>query len=88
MVDAQNDDLVASKPNKPDKPNKSVPVAVRLAPEDVAALEALADQLDVPVSSLLRGWILAALSAQREESVLTALDRISADVQRLRELVA
>lgn len=70
------------------KPNKSVPVAVRLAPEDVAALEALADQLDVPVSSLLRGWILAALSAQREESVLTALDRISADVQRLRELVA
>ncbi len=70
------------------KPNKSVPVAVRLAPEDVATLEALADQLDVPVSSLLRGWILAALSAQREESVLTALDRISADVQRLRELVA
>ncbi|MHB8452156.1 MAG: hypothetical protein ACYDAQ_17155 [Mycobacteriales bacterium] len=70
------------------RPNKSVPVAVRLAPEDVSAIEALAEQLDVPMSSLLRGWIVAALHAGREESVATALDRIAADVQRLRELVA
>lgn len=70
------------------RPNKSVPVAVGLAPEDAAAIEALAGQLDVPVSALLRGWILSALAAQREESVSTAIDRIAADVQRLRELVA
>jgi hypothetical protein len=63
------------------KPNKSMPVAVRLAPEDVAAIEALAGQLDVPMSTLLRGWILTALKSTREESVTTALDRISADVQ-------
>jgi len=70
------------------RPNKSVPVAVRLAPDDVAAIEALADQLDVPISALLRGWILDALNAKREESVAKALDRLTADIQRLRELVA
>lgn len=70
------------------QPNKSVPVAVRLAPDDVAAIEALANELDVPVSALLRGWILNALTARREESPSTALDRLTADVQRLRELIA
>ena len=70
------------------RPNKSVPVAVRLAAEDVAAIEALAHELDVPVSALLRGWILGGLTARREESASTALDRLTADVQRLRELIA
>lgn len=70
------------------RPNKSVPVAVRLAPEDVAAIEDLAGQLDVPMSALLRGWIIAALASQREESLSSAIDRIAADVQRLRELTA
>ncbi|MGI8702182.1 MAG: hypothetical protein ACR2JU_13435 [Nocardioidaceae bacterium] len=70
------------------KPNKSVTVATRLTPETVNEVEALADRLDVPVSALLRGWILAGLAAKKEESVAVALDRLSADVQRLRELVA
>ena len=72
----------------PMRPNKSVPVAVRLAPDDVAAIEILANKLDVPISSLLRGWILDALAAHRDESIATALDRVTADIQRLRELVA
>ena len=67
---------------------KSVPVAVRLAPSDVAAIEALAERLDVPMSSLLRGWILAALATNNEQTIATALDRLAADVQRLREIVA
>lgn len=70
------------------RPNKSVPVAVRLAPEDVTAIELLAARLDVPMSALLRGWIIAALAGQREESLSSAIDRIAADVQRLRELTA
>jgi hypothetical protein len=72
----------------PSRPNKSVPVAVRLAPDDVAAIEILAKKLDVPMSRLLRGWILDALAARRDESIATALDRVTADIQRLRELVA
>ena len=70
------------------RPNRSVTVATRLAPEAVAAIEDLAAQLDVPVSALLRGWILAALSARQDETALTAIERLSADLQRLRELVA
>ncbi len=39
------------------------------------------------MSALLRGWILAGLIAQKDESVQVAIERLSADVQRLRELV-
>jgi len=34
------------------------------------------------------GWVLAGLNARKAQSLTTALDRITADVQRLRELVA
>ena len=85
-------DSTRDEPMPPDaratKPNRSVPVAVRLAPEDVAAIESLAQRLEVPMSSLLRGWIINALAAQRDETVTSAIDRIAADVQRLREIVA
>jgi hypothetical protein len=70
------------------RPNKSVTVATRVSPEDLHAIEALATELDVPVSALVRGWVLAGLNARKAESLTTALDRITADVQRLRELVA
>jgi hypothetical protein len=51
-------------------------------------IERLAARLDVPPASLIRGWILSGLNAQREETVQSTIERISADVQRLRELVA
>ena len=72
----------------PTKPNKSVPVAVRLAPEDAAAIDDLAASMNLPSSALMRGWILQGLAASREESLNSAIERIAADVQRLREIVA
>ena len=72
----------------PTKPHKTITVATRLTTDDVAEIEALAARLGVPVSSLLRGWILAGLAGRKEDSVTTALDRLSADLQRLRELVS
>ena len=69
------------------KPNKTVTVATRVSPEHLAAIEDLAGQLDVPMSALLRGWMLAGLNARKDETVQTAIDRIAVDVQRLRELV-
>ena len=44
--------------------------------------------LDGPPASLVRGWIRSGLNAQREDTVQSTIERISADVQRLRELVA
>ncbi len=40
------------------------------------------------MSALLRGWIISGLNARMDETVQTAIERLSADVQRLRELVA
>ncbi len=70
------------------KPNKTLTVATRVSPEHLAAIEALAAQLDVPVAALVRGWILAGLNARQDETVQSAIERLSSDVQRLRELVA
>jgi hypothetical protein len=70
------------------RPNKSVPVAVRLSPDDVAEIEELARRLGVPTSSLIRGWIQQGLAAKQEGTLDSAIDRIAADVQRLREIVA
>lgn len=70
------------------KPNKTVTVATRVSPEHLAAIEALAAGLDVPVAALVRGWILAGLNARQDETVQSAIERLSSDVQRLRELVA
>ena len=72
----------------PSKPNKAVTVATRLTVEDAAAIDELAARLEVPVSALLRGWILAGLAARQTDTVHGAIDRLSADVQRLRELIA
>lgn len=85
-------DATATDPMPPEttwtKPGKTVTVATRVAPEHQAAIEKLATQLDVPVSALLRGWILAGLNARADETVEGAVEQLSADVQRLRELIA
>lgn len=70
------------------RPNKSVVVAVRLAPEDAAAVEVLAEQAGLPVSTLLRTWITAGLTASRPESLASAVERLSADVALIRRFVA
>jgi len=72
----------------PTRPNRSVPVAVRLTPEDAAAIDALATAMNVPASTLIRGWIRQGLAAKSETTIDSAINQIAADVQRLRELVA
>jgi len=59
------------------KPGKTVTVATRVSPEHLAAFEDLAGQLDVPMSALLRGWILAGLNAREDETVQTAIERLA-----------
>ena len=70
------------------RPNRTVPVSVRLSPTMVADIEALAQRLDVPSSTLLRGWIQEGLAAHHETTVSAALDQLAADLQRLRQIVA
>jgi hypothetical protein len=89
---ASEADTTADQPMPPEavftRPNKSFTVATRLSPEDLAEIERLAGRVDVPPSSLIRGWILSGLNAHSDETVQSTIEKITADVQRLRELVA
>jgi predicted DNA-binding protein len=65
---------------------RSTVYSVRLNPEEVARIEAVAKRLDVPASTLVRGWVLNALAEQEPNTLAGTIDRLEADVRRLREL--
>lgn len=60
--------------------------SVRLPEADFAGIERLAAELDVPVSALIRGWVLAGLANERDTSLRSAIDRLAVDADRLRRL--
>ncbi len=55
------DDARATRPNRA----KSVMFSLRLNPDELAALQDLARDSDVPASALVRGWIVQRLEAER-----------------------
>lgn len=67
---------------------RSVVQSVRLPEAEFAEIERLADELDVPVSALIRGWVLAGLADERGTSLRKAIDRLAGDADRLRRLAA
>ncbi len=62
--------------------------SVRLPAEEVAEIERVAAEASVPVSALIRGWVLAGLAAERDTSLQGAIERVAADADRLRRLAA
>ena len=66
---------------------KAKMLTLRMSANDHAAIERVADELGVPVSALVRGWILDGLAEQRGTSVPDAVDRLAAEVERLRNIV-
>lgn len=69
---------------------KSVMLSLRLNPDEMAAVQALATELGVPVSALVRGWIVQRVEAEKSTptEAAAAVDRLEADVWALRKLVA
>lgn len=67
---------------------RSVVQSVRLPEHEFADIERLAGELDVPVSALIRGWVLAGLANERSISLRSAIDRLAGDADRLRRLAA
>jgi hypothetical protein len=69
---------------------KSVMFSLRLNPEELAAVQRLARDSDVPASALVRGWIVQRLEAELSTPTDTAavVERLEADVRALRKLVA
>ena len=53
-----------------------------------ADIERLANELQVPISALIRGWVLAGLADERGTSLRGAIERLAEDADRLRRLAA
>ena len=74
------------------RPNlaRSVTFSLRLNPEELAEVQAVAEDRGIPASTLVRGWIVRQLAAERGAPSDTAavIERLEADVRTLRKLVA
>jgi hypothetical protein len=67
---------------------RSVVQSVRLPAEAFAAIEQVAARAGVPVSALIRGWVLQGLASEQGMSLWDGLERLAADADRLRRLAA
>lgn len=67
---------------------RSVVQSVRLPAEQFAAIEGVAARAGVPVSALIRGWVLQGLAAEQGTSLRDGIERLAADADRLRRLAA
>lgn len=74
------------------RPNqaRSVTFTLRLNPEELAAVQAAAEDRDIPASTLVRGWIMRQLAAERgaPTDAAAVVERLEDDVRTLRRLVA
>lgn len=66
------------------RPARAKMLSVRLNPEEFDALHRHAEQLEIPVSALVRGWILTQLRADSDTSPVATVDRIAREVEQLR----
>lgn len=78
-------DLIEAPSTQPNRALSTM-MSVRLSDEAALAITRLADAADLPVSALLRGWILAGL-AESTGSADQVISRVSADLERLRGMV-
>lgn len=67
---------------------RSVVQSVRLPEAEFNEIEQLAAKLGVPLSALIRGWVLAGLAGERDTSLRSAIERLAGDADRLRRLAA
>jgi Ribbon-helix-helix protein, copG family len=61
--------------------------SIRLDPNDLAAIEAIARKMDVPVSALIRGWVLRGMTEHGDGSLSNMVERLRVDIDRLQELL-
>ncbi|MGH3811860.1 MAG: ribbon-helix-helix protein, CopG family [Pseudonocardiaceae bacterium] len=67
---------------------RSVVQSVRLPAEAFATIEEIAARAGVPVSALIRGWVLQGLATEEGTSLREGIERLAADADRLRRLAA
>ena len=76
--------LRAANPTQPNR-TKSEMLTCRLNADTMRQIEKLAAQRDLPVSALVRGWILQGLAADQGDSVPHIVNRLTVEVDRLKQ---
>lgn len=70
-------------------PTRTEVYSLRMAPEEVAEIQRIADEAGIPASGLVRDWVRQGLAAERGDSMSSAVEALQRDVDRLkRQLVA
>ena len=82
LTDADLAQHRATRPNRA----KSQMISVRIPVESFDELEQLARKIDVPLSALVRGYILRGM-AEQTGSLSQSLDRVAAEVAKLQRIV-
>lgn len=65
---------------------RSVVRSVRLPESEFQEIEQLATELGVPISALIRGWVLQGLAEERGISLRSAIERVASEADRLRRI--
>lgn len=60
-------------------------VALRLTRKDAEAISALASAQGIPVSTLLRGWVVSGLRHEQSDSVGATLSELEQGLRKLRK---
>lgn len=66
------------------RPARAKVLSIRLNPDEFEALNRHAERLELPASTLVRGWILTQLRADTEVSPAATVDRIAREIEQLR----
>lgn len=80
------DELRAARPTQPNRA-KSQMLSLRVPDETMRAIEKLAAERGLPISAMVRGWILQGLASDSDASVPDTVRRLAAEVDRLKELI-
>ncbi|MGH3320099.1 MAG: hypothetical protein ACRDN9_07945 [Streptosporangiaceae bacterium] len=69
------------------RPTRTEVYSVRLTPEEVAEIQRIADDAEIPASGLVRDWVRQGLAAERDGSVADLVEALSHSVERLKRQV-
>lgn len=65
-------------------PNRTEVYSLRMTPDEVAEIQRIADEADIPASGLVRDWVRQGLAAERGDSVSSTVESLERDVDRLK----
>lgn len=92
---AEEAERTKNDPEPADAPSASRPglarskvLQVRLNPGEYDTLQRHAEERELPVSTIVRGWILARLDGESQGALPGAVDQLVQDVDRIRRLVS